>query len=106
MNLAVAGERGFMRTRDRLGREVLAAFRPVGYENWGLVAKMDVDEAYAPVNQLRRLMLAIGGLILTVGLAASYLIARQNTLPIRRLAATADAIARGQLDARIDVKSQ
>ncbi len=105
MNRAIAGERGFLRIDDRLGRKVLAAFRPVGYENWGLVAKMDVDEAYAPVNQLRKLLLAIGGLILTVGLAASYLIARQNTQPIRRLAAMADAIARGQLDARINVNT-
>ncbi|MBV8130199.1 MAG: GAF domain-containing protein [Planctomycetaceae bacterium] len=105
MNRAVAGEHGFMRTHDRLGHEVLAAFRPVGYEDWGLVAKMDVAEAYAPINRLRRLLLAIGGLILTLGLAASYLIARQNTVPIRKLAATADAIARGQLDARIDVNS-
>jgi hypothetical protein len=37
-----------MRVNDRLGHEVLAAFRPVGYEDWGLVAKMDVAEAYAP----------------------------------------------------------
>ena len=94
-----------MRTLDRLGREVLVAFRPVGYEDWGLVAKMDVDEAYAPVNRLRRLLLAIGGLILALGLAASYLIARQNTRPIRKLAATADAIAGGNLEARIDVQS-
>ena len=67
MNRAVSGEYGFMRTLDRLNRDVLAAFRPVGYEDWGLVAKMDVDEAYAPVNRLRRLLLAIGGLILTPG---------------------------------------
>ena len=94
-----------MRTLDRLGREVLVAFRPVGYEDWGLVAKMDVAEAYAPVNRLRRLLLAIGGLILALGLAASYLIARQNTKPIRKLAATADAIAGGNLEARVDVQS-
>ncbi len=106
VNRAVAGERGFMRVNDRLGHEVLAAFRPVGYENWGLVAKMDVAEAYAPVNRLRRLMLAIGGLILSLGLAASYLIARQNTLPIRKLAATADAIARGQLAPPFGVNSR
>jgi len=105
MSRAVAGQHGFMRTLDRMGREVLVAFRPVGYEDWGLVAKMDVDEAYAPVKRLRQLLLAIGGLILTLGLAASYVIAWQNTRPIRKLAATADAIARGHLDARIDVNS-
>jgi signal transduction histidine kinase len=105
MNRALEGRFGFMRTLDRLGREVLAAYRPVGYADWGLVAKMDVEEAYAPVLRLRRLLLAIGSTILAFGLAASYLIARQNTRPIRRLAATADAIARGDMDTRIDVAS-
>jgi PAS domain S-box-containing protein len=100
---ALSGESGFMRAPDRLARPVLAAYRPVGYEDWGLVAKMDVDEAYAPVVRLRRLLLLLGSLILTLGLGASYLIARQYARPIRRLAATADSIARGTLDARINV---
>jgi PAS domain S-box-containing protein len=105
MNRALEGRFGFMRTLDRMGREILAAYRPVGYADWGLVAKMDVEEAYAPVLRLRRLLLAIGSTILAIGLAASYLIARQHARPIRRLAATADAIARGDMDIRIDVPS-
>ena len=105
MNRALAGDYGFMRAVDRRGREILAAYRPVGYAGWGLAAQMDVQEAYAPVNRLRGLLLAIGGLILAAGLGASYLIARQNTRPIRRLAATADTIAKGNLDARIDITS-
>jgi PAS domain S-box-containing protein len=102
---ALSGEYGFVRTNDRLGRQVLAAIRPAGYPGWGLVAKMDIDEAYAPVNHLRRLLLVLGGLILGLGLAASYLLARQHTRPIRKLAATAHAVARGNLAARIDVTS-
>ena len=74
MSRAVAGEKGFMRTQDRFGREVLVAFRPVGYEDWGLVAKMDVDEAYAPVNRLRPLLLAISGLIVIPSLGVLFLV--------------------------------
>ncbi len=102
---AVSGESGFMRTPDRLGRHVLAAYRPVGYEDWGLIAAMDVDEAYAPVNHLRRLLLTLGALILAVGLAASYVIARQNTRSIRKLAAAAEAIAQGRPGDRIEIHS-
>lgn len=105
MNRAISGESGFMRTRNRLGREVLAAYSPVGYAGWGLVATMDVKEAYAPVDQLRRLLLAIGTAILALGLGAAYLIARRSARPIRRLAASADAIASGNLDTRIDVRT-
>ncbi len=102
---AVSGESGFMRTTDRLGRQVLAAYRPVGYEDWGLIAKMGVEEAYAPVDHLRRLLLTLGALILAVGLTASYVIARQNTGPIRKLAAAAEAIAQGRPGDRIDIHS-
>src|SRR5205823_5678586 len=63
MNRALAGDFGFMRAVDRRGREILAAYRPVGYGGWGLSAQMDVQEAYAPVNRLRGLLLAIGRLI-------------------------------------------
>ena len=102
---AVSGESGFMRTTDRLGRQVLAAYRPVGYEDWGLIAKMEVEEAYDPVNHLRRLLLTLGTLILAVGLTASYVIARQNTRSIRKLASAAEAIAQGRPGDRIDIHS-
>ncbi|QEH34599.1 Sensor protein ZraS [Aquisphaera giovannonii] len=99
MSRAVAGESGFMQTSDHGGRDVLASFEPVGYRGWGVVAKVNADEAYAPVRRLRRLLLGVGGLILALGLAASYAIARQHTRPIRKLAATADAIAGGDMQA-------
>jgi signal transduction histidine kinase len=104
MNRAIAGTFGFDRTVDRLGRDVLAAYRPLPEQGWGLVAKLDAEEAYAPVRLLGHLLLAIGGSILALGLGASYLISRQNTAPIRRLAAAADAIARGQPGTPIEVR--
>ncbi|APW58986.1 HAMP domain-containing histidine kinase [Paludisphaera borealis] len=105
MNLAIMGRRGLLRSPDRLGRDVLAAYRPVGYGGWGMVAKIDVAEAYAPVTRLRWLLMAIGGSILTFGLAASYVLARQHTRPIRRLAEAAEAVASGDLNAPIHVSS-
>ncbi len=35
-----------MRTLDERGVDVLAAYRPIGYGNWGMVAKMDTSEAF------------------------------------------------------------
>ena len=101
MNRAIAGEFGFMRTVDRWGATSWWPTGPSAIAGWGLIAKMDVDEAYAPGRRLRTA--AAGDRrrpILALGLAASYLIARQITRPIRRLAATADAIAGGDLDTR------
>ncbi len=105
MSLAIQGLSGLMRSPDRMGREVLAAYRPVGYGGWGMEAKIDVAEAYAPVTRLRRLLVAIGGSILAIGLAASYLLARQHTRPIRRLAEAAESVTAGDLSVPIEAAS-
>jgi len=105
MDEAIAGRSGLMRTRDQFGRDVLAAYRPLGYGGWGIVVKMDADEAYEPVRRLRRLMAGIGGSILAIGLAASYVLAREHARPIRRLAEAAEAVAAGRLATPIAVTS-
>jgi len=43
------------------------------------VAKIDAAEAYAPVKRLRLVLVALEGLMLLVGLAASYVLARRFT---------------------------
>ncbi len=107
LDAAIAGQFGFMRTQDYRGREVLAAYRPAGLDRapWGLVAKIDADEADEPVTHLRRLLLILGGFALMLGLAASNLVARQFSRPIRRLARTAKAVAAGDLAVRSEITS-
>jgi signal transduction histidine kinase/HAMP domain-containing protein len=105
MREAFAGRAGLARTLDRFGREILAAYRPLGYSDWGVVVKIDEAEAYAPARRLRRLMTAIGGAILAIGLAASYVLARRLARPILRLAEAAEAVADGRLDTPITVAS-
>jgi two-component system, NtrC family, sensor kinase len=104
---ASSGENGFRQTTDYRGREVLVAYRPVGvdYPNWGLIAKLDSDEAYGPVARLRRGLLALGGVMLVLGLGASNAIARRVARPIKRLARTSAAVAAGDLTVRSAVES-
>lgn len=49
--LALAGTNGIAMTADYRGRNVLAAYGPVGTTGLGLVLKMDVAEVYAPVKR-------------------------------------------------------
>jgi len=105
MTAATKGQRGLARAVDRLGHEVLEAYRPVGYDDWGMTVKIDVDEAHAPVARLRRLLATIGGAILAAGLGASYLLARRHTRPLRRLAAAAGDVAAGNLNTPISIDS-
>ena len=46
---ALAGEHGTMIGRDYRGETVLAAFSPVDGPDWGLVAKIDLAEVWAPI---------------------------------------------------------
>ena len=107
MSAAIAGKFGFMRTIDYHGKDVLVAYRPVGlgFTGWGLIAKIDSAEAYAPVDRLRWLLLGLGGAALALGLGASNAIARRFARPIRRLARTSSAVAAGDLSVRSEVTS-
>ena len=54
---AVAGQDFLGTTHDYRGQWVLASALPVGYGGWGLVTKMDVSEAYAPIARALRYIL-------------------------------------------------
>ena len=107
LDAAISGQFDFARTTDYRGRDVLVAYRPLGmgFPQWGLIAKIDAAEAYAPVAKLRRVLLVLGGGLLALGLVASNAIARRFARPIKRLARTAAAVAEGDLSARGEVES-
>jgi hypothetical protein len=75
LSAAIAGQFASGRAIDYRGHDVLVAYRPVGegYENWGLIAKMDADEAYAPLARLRSLFLVWGLSLLLLTLAVLIL---------------------------------
>ena len=103
---AIQGQTGLEAIGDYRGVPVLAAYRPVGYCDWGLVAKIDITEAYAPVTRLRLLSLLMTGAMLLIGVAAAYILARRFTRPILGMAHTAAEVAAGNLQARVTVKSR
>lgn len=101
MAAAIDGKTGFMATHDRNGTEVLAAYRPVGYRDWGIVSKIDADEAYAPIASLRNMFVAVEIFIFVVGFAASYWLANRVTRPVLRMVTAADAVAAGQFNSHV-----
>jgi signal transduction histidine kinase len=101
---ALAGRR-FQETRESrtLGEELLATATPVarGRQTVGAVR---VTQSVAAVNRAVRRswtgLVAIGGVVLLLGLIAGALIARALARPLRRLELTAGEIAHGDLDRR------
>ncbi|MBI5760084.1 MAG: response regulator [Planctomycetales bacterium] len=105
MSAAIEGEKGLRHLRDYLGTKVVAAFRPVGYRDWGLVVKQDETEAYAPLTTLRHVLIGLEAAMLVVALGLAYLLAKRFTAPIHELAEKATAVAAGDLGVRVAVRS-
>jgi signal transduction histidine kinase/ActR/RegA family two-component response regulator len=103
---ATQGREAFFRTPDYRGTPVLAAGRPLNYGGWGLVVKMDEQEAYAPLARVLRYGVILGLLIAAVGLAAAYMLARSFLRPVRRLAQAAARIAGGDYETQVPVRSR
>ena len=100
MALAVHGQSGLLHPWDYRDVEVLAAYRPVGYLDWGLVVKIDAAEAYAPLARFRAIVAILEAAIALAGAGLSYLLAKRFTQPILQLADKAATIATGDLTAR------
>lgn len=97
---AIRGQSGLINSRDYRGVEVLAAYRPVGYSDWGLVVKLDAAEAYAPLAHFHTIVAVLESAIFLAGVLLSYLLARRFTRPILDLASKASAISTGDLAVR------
>ncbi len=110
--LAAAGGVGFSQFTDYRGASVLGAYAPLNAANlqWAIVAKIDADEAQAPLRELDRstllrallvslAVIAIAGIAVTVFL-------RRFLKPIQTLTDTVGAIAQGDLEARSNLKEK
>lgn len=75
---ALTGRSGLVHTFDYRGREVIAAYAPVGSLGLAAVLKIDASQLYGPITQRLR---ALMWLIPLLGLAA-VLVLRLQTLPL------------------------
>ncbi len=105
---ALTGKSGVTETKDYLGNKVLAAYGPVDVPglNWVLVAKIDSDEAFAPVNTFaRNLALTTAGIVLVVSLL-SVLLARAFARPLRVLNDAARKVSAGDYGVTVGLRSR
>lgn len=100
---ALAGETGETVAADYVSGESLVAYAPLDIDglNWGIVARIDADEAFAPVSEFtRNLVLSTLAILLAVSLAAMVL-AQVFTRPVRRLADAVRRVAAGDLTVQV-----
>lgn len=104
--LSSGGKEGIKKSLDYRDIRVLSAYRHIPILNWGLVAKQDLTEAFAPVVKLKNHVIILIFVCIIIVIAIGVSFANRITQPILQLAQGAKSIASGNLDHRISVVSQ
>lgn len=87
------------------GEEVLAVGVPIEGLGWGLILEQPVREALAPYLPFRATLFALSVVLLGIAALLGWLGARSVVEPIERLRLRAGEIARGLLEARVEVRA-
>ena len=96
----------FRQAVDYRGHTVILTSKSIGFADWVLATKIDLDEALASINQLR-VTLFVTVLIASVALVAlSLYLTRYFTNPILRVSKVAESFGRGNFESRVDVQNR
>lgn len=103
--MALSGNDGAIITQDYRGKQVLAAYRWIPGQEWGLIAKQDLSEAYADVNAMQNfliLVIILSGLVVSL---LSILISNKIAHPIMEMASVAEDVSTGKIERQISHSS-
>jgi signal transduction histidine kinase len=89
---------------DYRGKKVLAAWRHLNSLNWGMVAKIDIDEAFADVTKLKNLIIITMLIIFVLVSMSAFYIAHSISDPIKKLSKGAEIVGSGNLDYKVGTK--
>jgi PAS domain-containing protein len=102
---AVNGNKGMGLAVDYRGKEVLAVWRYLPNIRWGVVVKIDANEAFAPVVRLKRWSMVVGFMTMVGAVAVVFFVSRSISVPITQLTESTKIIGGGDLDHKADVVS-
>ncbi|HEX9153468.1 MAG TPA: HAMP domain-containing protein, partial [Candidatus Saccharimonadales bacterium] len=89
---------------DYRGKKVLVAPRTVGFADWVIATKIDLDEALAPIIQLRNTLIITLILSSVVIMLIAVWLTEFFTKPILYIANAAQLIGKGDFSARVNLK--
>jgi len=98
-NDALARKEGTKIVDDYRGIKVLSSYSPLNVKglDWAVLSEMDLDEAYAPVNEFKRIILVWGSLIILLITTASLLLSSVFIRPVKRLISSTKQIGNGEI---------
>ena len=98
-NEALARREGTQIVDDYRGIKVLSSYSPLNVKglDWAVLSEMDLDEAYAPVFEFKRIILIWGSLIVLIITVVSMLFSSVFIRPVKRLISSTKDIAKGDM---------
>ncbi|MBL8228706.1 MAG: PAS domain S-box protein [Bryobacterales bacterium] len=108
VDLALQGQEGVLRQTSTSGQFSLMAYGPLNIPglNWTFSTGMKESEALAPVDELRRTLLAWTAVLLAGCFVGATLLAQRLLRPVESLSAAAALVADGHLDVTAPVWSR
>ncbi len=106
MKLALEGANGTLIAPDYRSVDVLAAYQYIPETDWGLVVKMDKEEAFASLDMVRFVALGVGGVCAAVAVCGGIIFSVSVARPIGRLKDATDRFAKGDLDSRANIANK
>ncbi len=102
------GDEGTTVITESSGRRSIVSYMPLKLSDlhWMLLAKIDLDEALAPVRQFREAALLWSLVTILTTIAVALLLTRQLLKPIQCLLSAAQSMSAGDLTARVAIHSR
>jgi HAMP domain-containing protein len=102
---AARGQSGSGLTQDYRGVHVLAAWQHVPSLDWGLLVKIDYDEAIRSANEAKVTTLLWTLVILIIAIIAAFVVSQAFVRPLQEFKDATDRISRGDLDVQLNIRS-
>jgi len=103
MRLALEGKHGTIIGHDYRDINVVAAYQYIPSIGWGLVAKMDKTEVFAPLTMLRNIAILLGGVSSIAVTIVGIVFSISASKPINRLTAASEIISDGNYDHKVEI---
>jgi PAS domain S-box-containing protein len=103
---ALNGKAGHGIFADYRGKNVIAVWQYMPLLDWGIVAKIDVGEAFEPAAKLRNFVLILVIAVIILSILIAFLVSKSITDPIQMLQTGTEEIGRGNLDHKVGTDSK
>jgi class 3 adenylate cyclase len=105
---ALSGLSGTGQIAGDRGKETLASWGPLNIPGvkWGLVAKIEISEAFAPIRKLERDLMIVGGAALLVVIGIAAWLANALLGPLRELTDGVRRFASGSYDVKVPTRTR